>query len=439
MNLLKSDIFFHRLDFMEWPSTHTDNCQLIRPYNGSMFKLRHNYRNIFPDFRTESEHDDHHDGFSSSVKIGNLKRQLTHIHDQFVQKRIFKIKYNLSILPSVSEERVSLMDVLEDTSDLQIFDALAVEDLLDFKWHSYAKYVHFVAFGCHIIYMTFFSLYVNLVFVYNDHTQEKHRFLHISMGLFLFFPLLYDMTQLKKQGFKVYFSSIWNYLDQGHIWIGYANIVHQIWFLDKYKDSDLSNLELYEPGSDYNNDRHRSELIMILVTLIMLFKTFFFLRIFIKLSNLVAMMSQVVNDLKVFILFYVILVWMFSLIFNILQMGNYELSVRSDQQEIANLKIYPGQEYKYLPPFLRQSISVIRMSLADFDFGESGYLDPFENILFWMTWILILLLTCIVFLNFIIAEVSASYNKVTLSLHGLFLQERAQLIKESEDMLPSSW
>ena len=47
--------------------------------------------------------------------MDNLKRQLSYIHEVFVQKRIFKIKYNLSILPSVSEEKVSLMDVLEDT------------------------------------------------------------------------------------------------------------------------------------------------------------------------------------------------------------------------------------------------------------------------------------------------------------------------------------
>ena len=150
------------------------------------------------------------------------------------------------------------------------------------------------------------------------------------MSLFLFYPLVYDMTQLKKQGFKVYFSSIWNYLDQGHIWIGYANIANQMWFHKKYKDTDLSDIDLYEPNTEFQEDRHRSELMMILVTLIMLFKTFFFLRIFIKLSNLVAMFSQVVNDLKVFILFYAILVWMFSLIFNILQMGNYEESLREN-------------------------------------------------------------------------------------------------------------
>lgn len=45
-------------------------------------------------------------------------------------------------------------------------------------------------------------------------------------------------------------------------------------------------------------------------------------------------------------------------------------------------------------------------------------------------------MTCIVFLNFIIAEVSGSYLKVKSRLNGMYLQERAQLIKESEDMIP---
>ena len=171
IDLLKSDIFFHRLDYMEWPSIHSDKCHAIRPYNGSMFKLRNNYHNIFPDFNDQSTAESEHlEPDSQSFGVSTLKRKITHIHHHFVEKKIFKIKYNLSIIPSVSEKRVSLMDVLEDTSDLQIFDALAVEDLLEFKWNKYAKYVHFFGFGCHIIYMFFFSLYVNILFVYNDHS-----------------------------------------------------------------------------------------------------------------------------------------------------------------------------------------------------------------------------------------------------------------------------
>ena len=45
------------------------------------------------------------------------------------------------------------------------------------------------------------------------------------------------------------------------------------------------------------------------------------------------------------------------------------------------------------------------------------------------------MMTSIIFLNFIIAEVSSSYEEVKLHIDGLILKERASLIKESEDMM----
>ena len=49
-DLLKSKLFCYQFDFTEWPSIHVKDDTLIRPYNGSIFKLRHNYKEIFPDF-----------------------------------------------------------------------------------------------------------------------------------------------------------------------------------------------------------------------------------------------------------------------------------------------------------------------------------------------------------------------------------------------------
>jgi hypothetical protein len=62
-------------------------------------------------------------------------------------------------------------------------------------------------------------------------------------------------------------------------------------------------------------------------------------------------------------------------------------------------------------------------------------LNEFENILYWITWLVLVILTCIIFLNFIIAEVSSSYDSVKSKIEGYIQQDRAQLIKESEDML----
>lgn len=45
----------------------------------------------------------------------------------------------------------------------------------------------------------------------------------------------------------------------------------------------------------------------------------------------------------------------------------------------------------------------------------------------------------IIFLNFIIAEVSSSYQVVSDHINGLIEKERSQLIEEAEDMMLTKW
>lgn len=84
-------------------------------------------------------------------------------------------------------------------------------------------------------------------------------------------------------------------------------------------------------------------------------------------------------------------------------------------------------------------MNVIRISIGDFQFDSSNALNDFENRLFWIIWMVIVLVTCIVFLNFIIAEVSASYQQVKDHIDVLVEQEKATLISESEDMLKARY
>ena len=79
------------------------------------------------------------------------------------------------------------------------------------------------------------------------------------------------------------------------------------------------------------------------------------------------------------------------------------------------------------------------MSLGDFDFGESTNLSSFDNHWFWVIWTISVLITMVVFLNFIIAEVGNSYNIVNEMIQGLIEKERSNLIEEAEDMMLTKW
>lgn len=92
----------------------------------------------------------------------------------------------------------------------------------------------------------------------------------------------------------------------------------------------------------------------------------------------------------------------------------------------------PMEEYDQIGLFFGYIISTLRTSLGDFDFEASTFLNPAENITFWIVWFLVVLMTCIVFLNFIIAEASNSYQAVKDRLEAMVNKEKSSLISEAE-------
>jgi hypothetical protein len=77
----------------------------------------------------------------------------------------------------------------------------------------------------------------------------------------------------------------------------------------------------------------------------------------------------------------------------------------------------------------------MRLSIGDFNFDASTYLETFQNHLYWATYLMGVFLLNIIFMNFIIAEVGATYSGVIEILHVKLLQEQGELINEAEDMM----
>ena len=128
------------------------------------------------------------------------------------------------------------------------------------------------------------------------------------------------------------------------------------------------------------------------------------------------MINKVVFDLRVFLLFYGILIVLFSMIFAVLGVGNKIIKGAYKDKfgemtldEGIDSQVEPMLEYTNVGLFVGYIISTLRMSLGDFDFMASIYLSNAENYIYWIVWFLVVLMTCIVFLNFIIAEASNSY------------------------------
>jgi len=55
--LLNSNVFNHEFDYDEWPSTHYNSEDCLRPYNDNIFMIMKHYRTVFPEdeFRSMEE------------------------------------------------------------------------------------------------------------------------------------------------------------------------------------------------------------------------------------------------------------------------------------------------------------------------------------------------------------------------------------------------
>jgi glucan phosphoethanolaminetransferase (alkaline phosphatase superfamily) len=154
---------------------------------------------------------------------------------------------------------------------------------------------------------------------------------------------------------------------------------------------------------------------------ISLIKTVIYLKIFKAFSYIVTMVISVVSDLRYFITFFVVLITFFSMLFNVV--------ARNQSPEYAKLTWYIGNW-----------LAVFRLSLGDFDFTllESAKLTK-THILFWAIWLLMVLFTALIFLNFIIAEEGNSYASVRENVDSFIYKERAKLISESEELLSKKY
>ena len=93
----------------------------------------------------------------------------------------------------------------------------------------------------------------------------------------------------------------------------------------------------------------------------------------------------------------------------------------------------PTPEYRLLKPMFGNIMSSLRISVGDFDFTQITILTEQEAIAFWVVWLFIFWFGCLIFLNFIIAEVSSSYENVKGEIQKITNKERATMVKEVED------
>lgn len=138
----------------------------------------------------------------------------------------------------------------------------------------------------------------------------------------------------------------------------------------------------------------------IIQVLVSLYKMFEFMKVIKSFSYIVTMILQVMDDIKVFLLFFSMMTLFCSMIFNVISVNE-------------------ASEYRNVTKFWANFLNVLRLSLGDFGFDllnkheeEKFDLNYKQHIMFWIMWLGMVIFTSLIFLNFIIAEVCSSYEHI---------------------------
>ncbi|CDW90203.1 wd-40 repeat protein [Stylonychia lemnae] len=327
---------------------------------------------------------------------------------------IVSIEYHLINLPvTLKQNPTELMKVLSETERADYFENKIIQSIIKFKWNEYTKSFYQNRFYVYLIFMAsfifdiFYSTYAiqtNNDMSFQDQNKDNpdtgnlqsNIWIKISTkvicSIVLFYFLTYELNQIIVQG-KNYFQDGWNYFDFSHI------ITFTVYCILDFMNENQDNLIL----------------IKILVIILSFMKLFFFLRIYDGFSFLVQMLAGVFKDLKYFLIFFLIFILQFGMIFLVLFKA----------QEI--------DEYNGINK-LAYFLMAFRISSGDFQLDDYHSQSDGLVIFTWMIWLIAVMTLQIVFMNFIIAVISESYERVMQKLVAESYRVKAHMIVEREQL-----
>eukprot|EP00347_Sterkiella_histriomuscorum_P017811 403347898 len=328
--------------------------------------------------------------------LGNLLQKEQPIHEN---EKLTPIEYFLINLPeTLTKEPREFMQVLSQSENLEVFEYLAVQIIIDFKWNQYTKSFFKKQFFIFLVFCFSFIFEVMYSLIYLNRREDPivddrnpivlYSFKAVSLIVLSYF-FVYELKQAIIQ--KGYLMEIWNFFDYSLIISYLAEII----------------LDELAPSSD------ALVITKILIVTLIFLKICFFLRIYNGFSFLVSMMAAVFIDLKYFLAFFVVFILQFGIIFAIL----------FDATGI--------EEYNGIGIF---SYFMMAFRTSSGDFNVDSYKDQSQIlvIISWTIWIIAVMILNVMFMNFIIAVISESYEKVMQKLTAESYRVKVQMIFERE-------
>eukprot|EP00347_Sterkiella_histriomuscorum_P006304 403353276 len=280
-----------------------------------------------------------------------------------------EIQYNLINIPATITNKNFIKNLL-DSPNLEYFETEFIQTILNFKWERYAKRFFINQFYLYLIFLLSYILDLYFFTINADAEQDSRSIIQ---------QLVLKLTCVGYLLLQEYYELLM--ISR----IGFVNYFNDLW---NVVDQALTLLYFVIVIIDAQE---------------------------ITYDGIVSMLKAVFMDLRFFIMLYAFVVVVYGLIFTLLK-------IKTSDENIE----YDGISY------FGYFIMAFRASTGDFQIDNIYQLDETHIIFAWIVWISAVLFLNIVLLNFIIAVISESYEKVMQKMVAESFRIKAELIKERE-------
>eukprot|EP00347_Sterkiella_histriomuscorum_P023405 403334763 len=280
-----------------------------------------------------------------------------------------EIQYNLINIPATITNKNFIKNLL-DSPNLEYFETEFIQTILNFKWERYAKRFFINQFYLYLIFLLSYILDLYFFTINADAEQDSRSIIQ---------QLVLKLTCVGYLLLQEYYELLM--ISR----IGFVNYFNDLW---NVVDQALTLLYFVIVIIDAQE---------------------------ITYDGIVSMLKAVFMDLRFFIMLYAFVVVVYGLIFTLLK-------IKTSDENIE----YDGISY------FGYFIMAFRASTGDFQIDNIYQLDETHIIFAWIVWISAVLFLNIVLLNFIIAVISESYEKVMQKMVAESFRIKAELIIERE-------
>ena len=306
----------------------------------------------------------------------------------------------------IGDNNARFTKILAETDNDEIFACAQVRVYIDFMWQGYYNAIFSQLFMPFVLYFGSFIAYTGYFSHFESNELSINFWLEmiclVMFGKTYITFIILEIIQIKNNGIS-YFFDAQNIIDLGSLAINACYVFGEV--TNSYSHSSL-------------------QLIASVALLLMWFKLFYWMRLFKPFSAFIRMITEIIKDIRVFLVMLVISLAAFANIIFVLNL-NREDATQADP-------IYEG--YTGFQP----ADAMIHAYLTGLgDFGRDTYSEEDANVV-WIMFILATIIVQLIFMNLLIAIMGESFARITAIMQQSTYKEVCSIMQDHIWLLKTS-